>query len=126
MNKTCQINLRLTSQEMELLKSKAKTHKSLSSYIIDTCLSSDDKLTTKKLDFLESWANKYISYKSEFSHQNNNLNQLAKYLNSTDWHNDKVLDEIKLILNSIFDINERISLENQEILSIYRSFYITK
>lgn len=126
MNKTCQINLRLTTSEMELLKQKSKAHKSLSSYIIDTCLSADDNLTINKLKFLEEWAEKYISYKNEFSHQNNNLNQLTKYFHSTSVVKEKALEEIILLLNSLLLLNERISSENENILNMYKSFYNSK
>lgn len=120
MNKTCQFNLRLTSVELEQLRNKSKSYKNLSAYIVHTCLNADDKLTINKLDFLESWADTYINFKSDLSYMNNNLNQLVKYLHSANTINSNVQNELICLLNSILAMHKQIIDANQNLLGVYK------
>lgn len=82
MNKTKQINVRLTEAEFVDLKNNAVNYKNLSAYILDACSNFDDRSTIKRIDFLNSWAEEFKKYKSDLSHLGVNINQLTHYINT--------------------------------------------
>lgn len=98
-NKTETFILRLSSSEKEKLVSLAKEHeKTLSSFIREKVL--DDKIVTKT----------DIHTLIELKRIGNNLNQIAKHLNTIP-HEDNVrnmLDEIDIYLNQLLKISSKL------------------
>lgn len=80
--KTKYLNLRLSEDEHEKLKSLSKDYPSMSSFILDACWHFNGKLHLNKLEMLCEKYNLVSDLRSDLNHLSGNLNQLIQYTNT--------------------------------------------
>lgn len=100
-NKSEVIILRVTPEEKDLIKRKAKQYPSISSYILDAATGYDAKYSIALVDSLEQWSKQISDWKLFYQNLGTNINQLAKYENElalVGVHNEKLLEENNRII----------------------------
>lgn len=100
-NKSEVIILRVTPEEKDLIKRKAKQYPSISSYILDAATGYDAKYSIALVDSLEQWSKQISDWKLFYQNLGTNINQLAKYENElalVGVHNEKMLEENNRII----------------------------
>jgi hypothetical protein len=81
MNKTKRIYIRISEEEFESLKKRAKAYKSMSAFLIDAGMKFDDRATIRRLDILDNWTAAYKKWEKDILYISNNINQMAHYCN---------------------------------------------
>ena len=81
MNKTKRIYIRISEEEFESLKKRAKAYKSMSAFLIDAGMKFDDRATIRRLDILDNWTEAYKKWEKDILYISNNINQMAHYCN---------------------------------------------
>ena len=100
--KTKYLNLRLSEDEHEKLKSLAKDYPSMSSYILDACWHFNSKRHLHKLDYLEQKFEIIQNSLTALNRSAANLNELVQYTNhcmKMGIYQDKTSSEIIRILS---------------------------
>lgn len=79
--KSKRINIRLTEDEYQMIITKAKHYRSISSFMIDACSKFDDRLGVRNIEFLMNYCSIYSEKKSTVNKVASNINQIAHYSN---------------------------------------------
>lgn len=107
------LKLRVSSDELDKLKSLSKDYPSLSSYILDACWHFNSKRHIKKLEYIEQKYDLIVKLRSDINHLSANLNQLVIYTNNC--------IKMGVYLNNTSNEVIRIQSELLECLSKYKS-----
>ena len=108
-NKIHRIYIRVSEDELNLLKTKSTNYPTLSSFVLDACMKYDDELGLQRLERLRLWAQDYKSFEYEISKISNNINQLAHYVNN--------LQKSGVLLPNIIDEIVRVQSEYNILMS---------
>ena len=118
-NKTFNLHIRLTKDELNLFKKKSASYKNTSAMIIDSVKHFDDNIAIKKIDMLNNVSRLILLRERELSGIGNNINQIARYLNqlaiSKEYSSLVVEQEVMPCIQTILKLIEEINRESKSI-----------